>query len=94
MAKEFADDTDFSKLPEKKNKDIQELEESLTKLIEKHIPEHITKGQLMKMFEGSTKSAPAPAKVPTVKPGEKVKQLVRRTLLNLNLRKNQIQKLR
>ena len=31
-------------------------------------------GQLMKMFEGSTKSAPAPAKVPTVKPGEKVKQ--------------------
>ena len=74
MAKEFADDTDFSKLPEKKNKDIQELEESLTKLIEKHIPEHITKGQLMKMFEGSTKSAPAPTKVPTVKPGEKVKQ--------------------
>jgi len=50
------------------------LEESLTKLIEKHIPEHITKGQLMKMFEGSTKSAPAPTKVPTVKPGEKVKQ--------------------
>ena len=74
MAKEFADDTDFSKLPEKKKKDMQELEESLTKLIEKHIPEHITKGQLMKMFEGSTKSAPAPTKVPTVKPGEKVKQ--------------------
>ncbi len=73
-AKEFSDDTDFSKLPEKKKKDMQELEESLTKLIEKHIPEHITKGQLMKMFEGSTKSAPAPAKVPTVKPGEKVKQ--------------------
>ena len=73
-AKEFSDDTDFSKLPEKKKKDMQELEESLTKLIEKHIPEHITKGQLMKMFEGSTKSAPAPTKVPTVKPGEKVKQ--------------------
>ena len=74
MAKEFADDTDFSKLPEKKKKDIQELEESLTKLIEKHIPEHITKAKLMEMLEGSTKSAPAPTKVPTVKPGEKVKQ--------------------
>ena len=33
MAKEFADDTDFSKLPEKKKKDMKELEESLTKLI-------------------------------------------------------------
>jgi hypothetical protein len=46
----------------------------LTKLIEKHIPEHITKAKLMEMLEGSTKSAPAPTKVPTVKPGEKVKQ--------------------
>ena len=73
-AKEFSDDTDFSKLPEKKKKDMQELEESLTKLIEKHIPEHITKAKLMEMFKGSTKSAPAPTKVPTVKPGEKVKQ--------------------
>jgi hypothetical protein len=73
-AKEFSDDTDFSKLPEKKKKDMQELEESLTKLIEKHIPEHITKAKLMEMLEGSTKSAPAPTKVPTVKPGEKVKQ--------------------
>ena len=73
-AKEFSDDTDFSKLPEKKKKDMQELEERLTKLIEKHIPEHITKAKLMEMFKGSTKSAPAPTKVPTVKPGEKVKQ--------------------
>jgi hypothetical protein len=73
-AKEFSDDTNFSKLPEKKKKDMQELEESLTKLIEKHIPEHITKAKLMEMLEGSTKSAPAPTKVPTVKPGEKVKQ--------------------
>ena len=73
-AKEFSDDTDFNKLPEKKKKDMQELEESLTKLIEKHIPEHITKAKLMEMLEGSTKSAPAPTKVPTVKPGEKVKQ--------------------
>jgi hypothetical protein len=73
-AKEFSDDTDFSKLPEKKKKDVKELEESLTKLIEKHIPEHITKAKLMEMLEGSTKSAPAPTKVPTVKPGEKVKQ--------------------
>ena len=46
----------------------------MTKLIEKHIPEHITKAKLMEMFKGSTKSAPAPTKVPTVKPGEKVKQ--------------------
>jgi len=73
MAKEFADDTDFSKLPEKKKKDVKELEENLTKLIERHIPEHITKAKLMEMLEGSTKSAPAPTKVPTVKPGEKVK---------------------
>ena len=73
-AKEFSDDTDFSKLPEKKKKDVKELEESLTKLVEKHIPEHITKLKLMSMLEGSTKSAPAPTKVPTVKPGEKVKQ--------------------
>ena len=73
-AKEFSDDTNFSKLPEKKKKDMQELEESLTKLIEKHIPEHITKAKLMEMLEGSTKSTPAPTKVPTVKPGEKVKQ--------------------
>jgi len=73
-AKEFSDKTDFSKLPEKKKKDVKELEENLTKLIENYIPEHITKGQLMKMLEGSTKSAPAPTKVPTVKPGEKVKQ--------------------
>ena len=62
------------KQSEKKKKDMQELEESLTKLIEKHIPEHITKAKLMEMLEGSTKSAPAPTKVPTVKPGEKVKQ--------------------
>ena len=72
-AKEFSADTDFSKLPEKKKKDVKELEESLTKLVEKHIPEHITKSKLMEMLEGSTKSAPAPTKVPTVKPGEKVK---------------------
>jgi hypothetical protein len=73
-AKEFSDDTDFSKLPEKKKKDVKELEENLTKLVERHIPEHITKAKLMEMLEGSTKSAPAPTKVPTVKPGEKVKQ--------------------
>lgn len=74
MAKEFADDTDFSKLPEKKKKDVKELEQNLTKLVERHIPEHITKAKLMEMLESSTKSAPAPTKVPTVKPGEKVKQ--------------------
>ena len=67
-AKEFSDDTDFSKLPEKKKKDMQELEESLTKLIEKHIPEHITKAKLMEMLEGSTKSAPAPTKAPVKTP--------------------------
>ncbi len=74
MAKEFANDTDFSTLPEKKKKDVKELEENLTKLVERHIPEHITKAKLMEMLESSTKSAPAPTKVPTVKPGEKVKQ--------------------
>lgn len=78
LAKKFSDETDFSKLPEKKKKEVDKIEEGLTKLIVKHIPEHITKARLMKILEGSTKSAPAPTTVPTVKPGEKVKQPARK----------------
>ena len=58
-AKEFSDETpDFKSLPEKKKKDVKELEEGLTKLVEKYIPESITKGKLMSMIE----QASAPAK--------------------------------
>lgn len=63
-AKEFSDDTDFSKLPEKK-KD-KKLEESLTKLVEKYIPESISKKELMSLIESSTRTKEAP--------GEKTKE--------------------
>lgn len=56
-AKEYSDKTDFSKLPEKK-KQVKEIEEGLTKLVEKYIPESITKRELFRMLEQAT----APAK--------------------------------
>jgi len=59
-AKEFSKKTDFKKLPEKK------LEESLTKLIEKYIPESISKKELMSLIESSTRTKEAP--------GEKTKE--------------------
>jgi hypothetical protein len=73
-AKEFSDKTpDFKKLPEKK--DTKEIEEGLTKLVEKYIPESITKGKLMSMIEQA--SAPAKPKEkertttkPNVRPGK------------------------
>jgi hypothetical protein len=64
-AKEFSDKTDFSKLPEKK------LEESLTKLIEKYIPESISKKELMDLIESSTRTKEAPERT---KEKEKEKQ--------------------
>lgn len=74
-AKEFSDKTDFDKLPEKKKKEVKEIEEGLTNLIEKYIPESITKGKLMSMIEQA--SAPAKPKEkertttkPTVRPGK------------------------
>ena len=75
-AKEFSDETpDFKSLPEKKKKEVKEIEEGLTKLIEKYIPESITKGKLMSMIEQA--SAPAKPKEkertttkPTVRPGK------------------------
>ena len=60
-AKEFSDDTDFSKLPEKAESQ-KKLEEGLTKLVEKYIPESITKKQLMDLIESSTKTKEAPPK--------------------------------
>jgi hypothetical protein len=73
-AKEFSDKTpDFKKLPEKK--ETKEIEEGLTKLVEKYIPESITKGKLMSMIEQA--SAPAKPKEkertttkPSVRPGK------------------------
>ena len=59
-AKEYSDKTDFKKLPEKK------LEESLTKLVEKYIPESISKKELMSVIESSTRTKEAP--------GEKTKE--------------------
>lgn len=53
-AKEFSDKTDFKKLPEKK------LEEGLTKLVEKYIPESISKKELMGLIESSTRTKEAP----------------------------------
>ena len=75
-AKEFSDETpNFKSLPEKKKKEVKEIEEGLTKLIEKYIPESITKGKLMSMIEQA--SAPAKPKEkertttkPTVRPGK------------------------
>ena len=64
-AKEFSDKTDFSNLPEKK------LEESLTKLVEKYIPESISKKELMGLIESSTRTKEAPERT---KEKEKEKQ--------------------
>jgi hypothetical protein len=64
-AKEFSDKTDFSNLPEKK------LEESLTKLVEKYIPESISKKDLMDLIESSTRTKEAPERT---KEKEKEKQ--------------------
>lgn len=69
-AKEFSDDTDFSKLPEKK-KQVKEIEEGLTKLVEKYIPESITKRDLFKMLEQATAPAkPKEKERTTIKPGK------------------------
>jgi len=71
-AKEFSDKTeDFNKLPEKK-KDMKKIEEKLTKLVERYIPESITKRELFRMLEQA--SAPSPTKpktAPTTKPERK-----------------------
>lgn len=68
-AKEYSDDTNFKKLPEKK-KDSK-LEEGLTKLIEKYIPESISKKELMSLIESSTRTKEAPTKTPTKTPTKK-----------------------
>ena len=67
-AKEYSDDTNFKKLPEKKKHN--KLEESLTKLVEKYIPQSITKRELMKLIESSTRTKEAPPKT-TTKPKRK-----------------------
>lgn len=73
-AKEYSDETpNFDKLPEKK-KNVKEIEEGLTKLVEKYIPESITKRELFRMLEQASapakpKTAPPKTK-PTTKPGK------------------------
>ena len=72
-AKEYSDETpNFDKLPEKK-KNVKEIEEGLTKLVEKYIPESITKRELFRMLEQSSapaKPKTAPTTKPTTKPGK------------------------
>lgn len=68
-AKEYSDDTNFKKLPEKKKDN--KLEEGLTKLIEKYIPESISKKELMSLIESSTRTKEAPTKTPTKAPTKK-----------------------
>jgi hypothetical protein len=58
-AKEFSDKTNFKKLPEKAES-VKKLEESLTKLVEKYIPESISKKDLMELIESSTRTKEAP----------------------------------
>lgn len=72
-AKEFSDETpDFKSLPEKKKKEVKEIEEGLTKLIEKYIPESITKGKLISMIEqASAPAKPKEKEKTTTKPGVK-----------------------
>lgn len=65
-AKEFSKDTNFEKLPEKKKSN--KVEESLTKLVEKYIPESISKKELMGLIESSTRTKEAPTKTPTKTP--------------------------
>lgn len=73
-AKEFSDETpNFKSLPEKKKKDVKEIEEGLTKLVEKYIPESITKRELFKMLEQASapaKPKTAPTTKPTTRPGK------------------------
>lgn len=71
MADEFAQHTNFSKLPEKVKKDnLKSLEESVMKIVQKHLPPSITKGDLVKLISESPLTKPAPVKEPGVAPSK------------------------
>ena len=69
MADEFAKDTKFEKLPEKvKEENLKSLEESVMKIVRKHLPASITKGELKKLVNEAPAVKPAPVKEPGVAP--------------------------
>lgn len=71
MADEFAQHTNFSKLPEKVKKDnLKSLEESVMKIVQKHLPPSITKGDLVKLISEAPLTKPAPVKEPGVAPSK------------------------
>lgn len=68
MADEFAQHTNFSKLPEKvKEENLKSLEESVMRIVHKHLPPSITKGDLVKLINEAPLTKPAPVK-PDVAP--------------------------
>lgn len=69
MADEFAQHTNFKKLPEKVKEDnLKSLEESVMKIVKKHIPASITKGDLVKLVNEAPLTKPVPVKEPGVAP--------------------------
>ena len=69
MADEFAQHTNFKKLPEKVKEDnLKSLEESVMKIVKKHIPASITKGDLVKLVNEAPLTKPAPVKEPGIAP--------------------------
>ena len=69
MADEFAQHTNFKKLPEEVKKDnLKSLEESVMKIVKKHIPASITKGDLVKLVNEAPLTKPVPVKEPGVAP--------------------------
>ena len=71
MADEFAQHTNFSKLPEKVKEDnLKSLEESVMKIVQKHLPPSITKGDLVKLISEAPMTKPAPVKEPGVAPSK------------------------
>ena len=100
MADEFAKDTNFAKLPEKKKETKEgyddmiksaytkvmkskldqmtpqptfgesEIERKILRIVERHITPKMSKQELLRLFEGDTKTAPAK---PKVNPGTKPK---------------------
>jgi len=71
MADEFAQHTNFKKLPEKVKEDnLKSLEESVMKIVKKHIPASITKGDLVKLVNEAPLTKPAPVKEPGIAPSK------------------------
>ena len=69
MADEFAQHTNFKKLPEKVKEDnLKSLEESVMKIVKKHIPASITKGDLVKLVKEAPQTKPSPMREPSTIP--------------------------